>query len=125
MDSNKDIYQKIKEKISPKDFKDEINKEIAEKLYSELDKNDSNINKLIDSFDEKTQSHITKVMATDYEIEKIDKAVDDILSKYEKEKLNIRKKKIIKELETAQGEEQKKQLGKELSDIIITLAKIK
>ena len=63
------------------------NRKIAEKLYEELEKQDTNVNKLIDEFDEQTQNHITKVMATDYEIENIDKAVDDILLKYERERL--------------------------------------
>ena len=64
------------------------------------------------------------VMATDYEFEDIEKAVDDILQKYEKEKLNQKKKDILKQLETVQDEIEKKKLGKELSDIIISLAKI-
>ena len=83
------------------------------------------INKLIDEFDEQTQNHITKVMATDYEIENIDKAVDDILLKYERERLESQKKDILKKLENEQDGETKKELSKELSNIIIALAKIK
>ena len=64
-------------------------------------------------------------MATDYEIEDTEKAVDDILLKYEKEKLNYRKKEILKQLEIEQNAEEKKKLGRELNDIIIALAKIK
>lgn len=86
LEDNKEVFEKIKEKIKLTDFKDEINKKIAEKLYNELEKEDSNVNKLIDTFDEKTQNHITMIMATDYEIENIEKAIDDILTKYEKEK---------------------------------------
>ena len=125
LDANMNIFQKIKEQIKPEDFKDEINKKIAEELYKELEKQDVNINKLIDTFDEKTQNHITMVMATDYEIENIDKAVEDILQKYQKERLDNRKQEILKQLEIEQEEVKKKQLGKELSDIIISLAKIK
>ena len=65
------------------------------------------------------------VMATDYEIENIEKAVEDILLKYEKDRLNNRKKEILKQLEIEQNDETKKQLGKELNNIIIALAKIK
>ena len=125
LDANMNIFQKIKERIKPEDFKDEINQKIAVQLYAELEKQDANINKLIDTFDEETQNHITMVMATDYEIENADKAVDDILQKYEKERLDNRKQEILKELETEQDGEKKKQLGKELSNIIIALAKIK
>ena len=96
LDSNNKTFQKIKEKIKPEDFKDETNKKIAIKLYEELEKQDANVNKLIDEFDEQTQNHITKVMATDYEIENIEKAVDDILSKYERERLESKKKRGIK-----------------------------
>lgn len=125
LDANMNIFQKIKERIKPEDFKDEINQKIAVQLYAELEKQDANINRLIDTFDEETQNHITMVMATDYEIENTDKAVDDILQKYEKERLDNRKQEILKELETEQDGEKKKQLGKELSSIIIALAKIK
>ena len=92
---------------------------------SKLEKQESNINKLIDTFDEETQNHITMVMATDYEIENIDKAVDDILLKYEKERWDNKKQEILKQLEIEQDGDKKKQLGKELSNIIIALAKIK
>ena len=125
LDANQKIFQKIKEKIQPEDFKDETNRLIAEKLYEELEKQDTNVNKLIDEFDEKTQNHITKVMATDYEIENIDKAVDDILLKYERERLECYKRDILKKLENEQDGEVKKELGKQLSNIIIALAKIK
>lgn len=125
LDANMDIFQKIKERIKPEDFRDEINQKIAIQLYTELEKQDANINRLIGTFDEETQNHITMVMATDYEIENVDKAVDDILQKYEKERLDNRKQEILKELETEQDGEKKKQLGKELSNIIIALAKIK
>lgn len=125
LDANIEVFNKIKERIQPNDFKDEINKKIAEQLYDELEKQNSNINRLIDTFDEETKNHITMVMATDYEIENMDKAVEDILSKYEREKLNSRKLEILKQLESEQNEEEKKELGKELSNIIIALAKIK
>ena len=80
---------------------------------------------MLDTFDEQTQNHITMVMATDYEIEDTEKAIEDILQKYEKEKLDYRKREILKQLDLEKDGEKKKQLGKELSDIIIALAKIK
>ena len=54
LDANTNIFQKIKEHIKPEDFKDETNRKIAEQLYIELDKSETNINKLIDTFDEET-----------------------------------------------------------------------
>lgn len=125
LDSNANMFAKIKEQIKPEDFKDSVNRKIAEQLYKELEKEACNINRLIDSFDEETQNHITMVMATDYEIDNLEKAVDDILQKYEKEKLDNRKQEILKQLEIEEDVDKKKELGKELSNIIITLAKIK
>ena len=125
LDANKQTFQKIKEKIQPEDFKYELNKIIAEELYKELEKEESNINKLIDTFDEKVQNHITSVMATDYEIENTEKAVDDIITKYIREKLDSKKKNILKQLEIENDEGKKKELGRELSNVIIELAKIK
>ncbi len=125
LDSNANMFAKIKEQIKPEDFKDSVNRKMAEQLYKELEKEDCNINRLIDSFDEETQNHITMVMATDYEIDNLEKAVDDILQKYEKKKLDNRKQEILKQLEIEEDVDKKKELGKELSNIIITLAKIK
>ena len=125
LDANKQTFKKIKEKIQPEDFKYELNKIIAEELYKELEKEESNINKLIDTFDEKVQNHITSVMATDYEIENTEKAVDDIITKYIREKLDSKKKNILKQLEIENDEGKKKELGRELSNVIIELAKIK
>ena len=50
---------------------------------------------------------------------------DDIMQSYEKDKLNERKFQILEMLETPIEENQKKELEKELSEIIIHLAKIK
>lgn len=125
LDANVNIFRKVKEHIKPEDFKYEINQKIANELYKELEKQDSNITRLVDNFDEETQNHITMVMATDYEIDNLEKAVDDILLKYEKERLDNRKQEILKQLEVENDGEKKKELGKELSNIIIALAKIK
>ena len=125
LENNNNIFQKIKEKIKTEDFRSEINKKIAKELYNELEKEDCNINKLIDTFDETMQSHITMLMATDFEIEDVDKAVEDILTKYEKERLENRKREILKQLEIEQDAQKKTQLGKELSNVIIALSKIR
>lgn len=125
IEGNKQIYYKIKQKINPKDFKSETNKKIAEQIYIELEKEDPNINKIIDSLDEKCQNHITMVMATDYGIEDAEKAIDDIITKYEKEKLDNRKKEILKQLEITQDSLENKKLSKELNDIVISLIKLK
>ena len=65
------------------------------------------------------------IMAEDYGIEDIEKAIDDIIQSYEKEKLNERKIEILELLENQSEEINKKDLEKELNDIIIKLAKIR
>lgn len=64
-------------------------------------------------------------MADDYEIDDVEKAIDDIIQSYEKEKLNERKFQILELLETDIEISEKKELETELSNIIIRLAKIK
>lgn len=119
------IFQIIKQSITVEDFKDEINKEIAKKLYEEFEKGNNNINGIMDNLNEQQQNHVTEILADDYEIDDIEKAIDDIVQSYEKDKINERKFQILELLETDLEAEQKKELEKELNDIIIRLAKIK
>ena len=120
------VFQIIKQNIDVKDFKSELNKQIAQILYEEFEKGNSNINAILDKMGEEEQSHITEILADDYELDDIEKAIDDVMQKYEKEKLNERKLQIIQLLEEPEKTvEEKKELGKELNDIIIRLAKMK
>ena len=119
------LYQIIKQNIKPEEFQSEIDKEIAKKLYEEYEKGNSNIISIIDQLEEKEQNHITKIMAEDYGIEDIEKAIDDIFQNYEKEKCKIRRVEILKELKSDIDETKKIELENELNDIVLKLAKIK
>lgn len=119
------IYQIIKQNIPAEEFKYEIDNKIAKKVYEEFEKGNSNINAIIDNLEEEEQNHITMIMAEDYGIEDIEKAIDDIIQSYKKEKLNDRKYEILELLESEENQEEKKNLEKELSEIIIKLSKIK
>lgn len=119
------IYEKIKDKILPNDFRYELNNTIIIKLYEEYEKGNININGIMDSLSEEVQSHITMIMAYDFEIINPDKAIEDLIVVYEKEKLNNRKTEIINKLEQETDQNQKRELEKELNDIIMTLVKIK
>ena len=122
------IYQIIKQNIGIDDFKDELNKQIAKKLYEELEKGNSNINAILDELGEEEQNHITEILADDYEIDDIEKAIDDVMQSYQKDKLTERKFEILDLLEKQDSDldnEEKVKLGKELNDIIIRLAKMK
>lgn len=119
------IFEVIKQHIRPVDFQDEVNINIAKKLYEELEKGNSNINGIIDELEQEEQNQITMIMADDYEIDDLEKAIDDLIQTYEREKLNNRKFEILELLENETDENNKKKLENELSNIIIMLAKIK
>ena len=119
------IFEIIKQNIKLDDFVDEVNANIAKRLYEEYEKGNSNINGIIDNLEQEEQNQITMIMADDYEISDLEKAIDDIVQVYRKEKLNNKKFEILKKLENTTNEDEKKKLMQELSNIIITLAKIK
>ena len=119
------VFEIIKQNIKPEDFQFEINRKILQKLYEEHEKGNININSIIDSFSEEEQNQITMIMAQDYEINDLEKAIDDLIQSYNKEKMDKRKNEILKLLDGKVDQNQKKELEKELSNIIITLAKLK
>ena len=119
------IFEIIRQNIKVEDFQYDVNKKIAQKLYEEFETGNSNINAIIDNLEQEEQNHITMIMSEDYEITDIEKAIDDIVQAYEKEKLNSRKFEILDLLDKDLEINQKKELEKELSNIIIRLAKIK
>ena len=125
LSGDKGIYNIISNNIKVSDFKYDINTRIAKRLYEEFENGNSNINSIIDKLSEDEQNHITSIMAEDYGLENLEKAIDDIIQAYEKEKLNERKLEILELLEKENEIENKKELEKELSDIIIRLAKIR
>ena len=121
-------YEKIKNLITLNYIQDDTNKQILKKMYEEFEKGNSNTSQLLDWFqDEEVISHITEIMAGDFEITDVNKAIDDLISIYEKEKLISRRNEILKKLESVSeaGSEEVKELEKELNDIILKLAKIK
>ena len=121
-------YEKLKNVIQVNDFKDNLNKQILEKLYEELEKGNINTSHILDWFEEENIiNHITEIMAYDFEITDVQKAVEDLISVYEKEKLVSRRNDIIKQLENGESleTEERKLLENELNSIILKLAKIK
>ena len=128
INENQKVYEKLKAIINLEDFKDEQNKQILKKLYEELEKGNINTNHILDWFEEeKIISHITEIMAYDFEITDVSKAIEDLISIYEKEKLTNRRNAILKQLENidSSNQEEIKQLENELNDIILKLVKVK
>ena len=110
----------------PEDFKDESNRKILSEIYTELEKENPNVNAVLDHINNETiQNHLTEIMAEDYGIIDNKKAIEEILQKYEREKLEKRRDEILTEEKQEQDSEKKKILGKELNDIILKLVKIK
>ena len=120
-------YNKIKNVVRIENFKYEKNKEILKKLYAEFEKGNSNISSVLDTLnDEEQLKHITRIMADDYNIQDMQKAILDIINIYEKEKIIARRNEILSSLENKElTKEEKASLENELSNIIIKLAKFK
>ena len=118
-------FNKISSNIKIEDIKSERNRNIITKVYEEYKK--GNINNVLDWFENEDEiNYLTWIMAYDFEITEIDKCIEDILLSYEKERLVNAKNEILACLENKSlTDEERKSLEKELSDIIIKLAKIK
>ena len=120
-----ETYRIIKENIKIDDFKDETNKEILKVIYNELDKENSNINSVLDHVEnQEIQNHLTEIMAEDYGILDNKKALEDIFKKYEQERLENRRDELLLKMKEEEDLEKKKNLGKELNDVIMQLVKI-
>ncbi len=108
------------------DFQYDLNRKIVQALYQELEKKDSNVSLILDKLEEEEiQNHLTAIMAEDYGITDNQKAIEDIIKKYEKEKLEKRRDELIKESSIEPDPEKRRTLSKELNDIILKLVKIK
>ena len=124
--NNPENFQIIKNNMKVEDFKYELNNRIVKALYQELEKEDSNINLVLDKMeDEEIKNHLTAIMAEDYGITDNVKAIEDILKKYEREKLEKRRDELILQSSNENDPEKRKNLSKELNDVILELVKIK
>ena len=120
-----EVYNQIKDILLPEDFRSEKNKKIIKSLYEEFENGNSNINNILEKFndDEEIISIITEIMADDYEIKNDKKAIEDLVRNYQKERLLGRKKELVEELsDESLNAEEMKALEKELNDIIVKLA---
>lgn len=123
-----EVYNQIKNILLPEDFKKEENKKIMKTLYEEFEKGNSNINNILEIFNDNEEiiSILTGIMADDYEIKDDKKAIEDLINNYKKEKLANRKREIIDALNNENIDAQESSnLEKELHDIIINLAQMK
>ena len=124
---NGKVTDEIVRNISVNEFKYDLNKKIAEKLYDEYKKGNSNISNSLDLFeDEKIINHLSGIMTEDIDDEDITKTTKDIINMYKKEKMIEEKNYIIKRLEDKQLDKQEQEeLESRLSSIIIEIARMK
>lgn len=121
------IFSKIKNEITPDDFKLESNKIILKKLYEEFENGVTSIYDAINLFsDEDIINHLTEIMAEDYEITDVNKCIEDIINLYKKENTIEYRDSILKELDNQSiTKEERLNLEKELNEVIIKLARMK
>ena len=125
-----ETYNKIKNVINIEDIRELHNREIIKKLYEQLENGNSNSikNNVLEIFqDEELTNILTGIMVYDFEVNEIDKCIDDVLNNYEKDSLILIRNSIIKQLENTNNltKEEVASLEKELNNVIIKLARIK
>ena len=121
-------YESIVTKITLEDFKLEENKTIFRKILESPAEDSEKILQMISNIeDQDIQSHVSEILVTDYEINSVEKCIEDLINIYNKERLSNRKSEIIKALENSSTltKEEIAKLEQTLSEIIIELAKNK
>lgn len=120
-------YNVIRKNIDIKDFKSIRNQTIVKRLYEEFEKGNSNINNVLDWFeDEETINYISWILAYDFEITEVNKCISDLINIYIKENIINQRNEIIKQLERKDlTKEESNELEKMLNEIILKLAKMK
>lgn len=122
----KESLNRIKQIVSIESIKSEKNKNIIQTLYNKLSPDESSDNVLNWFEDNDIINYISGILAYDFEINDVEKGIEDIEKVYKKENLIARRNEIINKLnDNTISKEEATNLGKELNDIIINLAKIK
>ena len=122
----KESLERIKQIVSIENIKSEKNKNIIKILYNKLSLNDNSDIVLNWFEDTDIINYISGILAYDFEINDVEKGIEDIEKVYKKENLIERRNEIINKLnDNTISKEEASNLGKELNDIIISLAKIK
>lgn len=123
-----EAYGPIVTNITIEDFKLEQNKTIFKKILESPAEDSEKILQMISNIeDQDIQSHVSEILVTDYEINSVEKCIEDVVNIYTKERLSERKLEVIKALENSSSfsKEEIASLEQELSEIIIELAKKK
>ena len=100
---------------------------IIEKLYDEIQKGHGSEN-IMDQFDDQEIiNYLSGILAYDFEITDVEKAIEDVEKAYIKESKIERRNFIIHEIENDKdmNEAKRQELEQELNNIMIELTKIK
>ncbi len=120
-------YERIKNAIDLNCIKIEKNKQILNTLF-EKGKENINAENVIDWFtDEDIVNYISGILALDFEIDDVDKAIEDVEKIYLKERKIARKNEIISMLDNKNNlsSDEVEKIESELNSIIIELARMK
>ena len=114
-----ECYNKIKEIVKVEDIQNLNNQIIIKTIYENLDKNYSIENVLSWFSDDEIINYLSGIMAYDYEIKDVNKALEDIEKAYRVKNDKLRKIEILEMLSSSNiDEKQKKDLEEELNRII-------
>lgn len=120
-------YKRISSVVNIEYIKDEKNKKIISTIYQKYSNNISSDN-IVDWFeDNEIVNYLSGIIINDFEINNVNKAIEDIEKAYLKEGKILRRNYIINKLENKEKltTEEKEKLENELSSIIIDLARMK
>ena len=119
-------FKRIESVVEIELIKDEKNKEIISTIFQKI-KNNENIENILSWFNnDEIINYISGILAYDFEISDVQKAIQDIEKAYLRENKIQRRQYIISKLSQNNIEQtEKEQLEKELTNITIDLARMK
>lgn len=123
-----ETYKKFEDIINEDLIKDNYNREIIHKLYEEYEKGNSNIDNIMQWFEnDKILNYLSSIMISDFEINDLGKSIQDIINTYQKESLIVERNSILAKLENIEelSEQESEEYERKLNDVIIKLAKMK
>ena len=108
-------------------IKDKRNRQIISTIYGKYSENASSEN-LIDWFrDEDMANYISGILVEDYEINDVNKAINDLEKIYLREQKIAKRNELLKKLDNKEklSQEELKEVENELNSVIIDLARMK
>ena len=120
-------YKRISSVADVSLIKDKRNRQIISTIYGKYSENASSEN-LIDWFrDEDMANYISGILVEDYEINDVNKAINDLEKIYLREQKIAKRNELLKKLDNKEklSQEELKEVENELNSVIIDLARMK